>query len=427
MWVGDQALATTRKPISPRIWVARGVRVLRDAAIAVALMTLIPIGIVAVRGGHLARAVYWPSRNVSARFSAIEPARAFGVSPDRSITPMQAGVVLNALQYRAHAVAGFDAIAPAARPALTWRDRPITPDMFASAQPDLFAAPSSRTVLEAVAKGFTPSEREYLRALAAAPVWRDFDLLAHAPAVDIVGGQFRIPFGANALPEQRPLPSYRETRELAAAAVSRAAYHMSLGQRDSAEAVLRSIISFGFMYVDNGTTTMDELVGTVIVNIGRDALHRFYLIEHDPRASVPALGSAWPAAAASSHLSGTSTAVEDGRHRLLARIQDPAVPRAERFDGLMALSVLPCTNVRELLLGPRSDAVAAAANVRRGVARYPSEQALVELQTRPLPASREYPTSGPAQSLLVSAASVAGAVLQNPRMAACTRLLTSGW
>ena len=47
-------------------------------------------------------------------------------------------------------------------------------------------------------KGFSPREMEYLRSLATAPVWREFDLVARAPAVDAIGGQLRVPFAPEA-------------------------------------------------------------------------------------------------------------------------------------------------------------------------------------------------------------------------------------
>ena len=85
------------------------------------------------------------------------------------------------------------------------------------------------------------------------------------------------------------MPSYRDSRDLANASVARAAYYMAIGQPARAEEVLRSVISFGLVLIDNGSTSMDELIGTVIAAIGRDGLQRFYVIEHDPRASLPAL------------------------------------------------------------------------------------------------------------------------------------------
>jgi hypothetical protein len=82
--------------------------------------------------------------------------------------------------------------------------------------------------------------------------------------------------------------------------------------------------------------------------------------------------------------------------------------------------------VRELLLGPRDDVTEAIARARSTLARYPSEQALVDIGTRLPSLTQVAGFSTPGQSLLVSPATVAGAMLHNPRMAACTLFLTSG-
>jgi hypothetical protein len=253
-------------------------------------------------------------------------------------------------------------------------------------------------------------------------VWRDFDLIARAPAVDIVGGMLRLPFGENARAEQRPLPSYKPTRELAYAAVSRAAYHLAVGQRDSAEAVLRSIVSMGFMLIDNGTTSLDAMIGTIIVGVGRDALQRFYFLEHDPRAALPALRQ--PSQAALRVEPAASP--EEARRRYLAPINDPAAPLGQRFDHLRQLSMIGCTNVRELMFGPRADVVSAIAEARRTLPRFPSERAVLELELRPL-ADPGVGSATPLRPLMVSAAAVSGVVLRNPRILTCTQVLSRGW
>ena len=170
----------------------------------------------------------------------------------------------------------------------------------------------------------------------------------------------------------------------------------------------------------------EGLIGSVIVGVGRDALQRFYAIQHDPRASLPALApvpkSAVSASHAAMHLSG-----DDARQQLLARIDDPAVPLTERFDGLQSLSVVSCTNVRELLFGTRSDVSDMIGRARHTLARYPSERALLDLQTRLPRLSSGYGSLNPIQALAASSASVAGLATRNPRLVACTRILTGGW
>lgn len=421
------------KPVAPtateptwRRWIDRAVRVVRNAAIVVGLMALVPVAIVAVRGDDLAR-ILDPSANTRERVEFAQRARAFALPADPAITPMEAGLALNALLRPGATAEHFAAtMEPAVRPARSWQSMAIPMEMLATARPDIFAVPSSRSILEATSRGLSPGEMEYLRTLATAPVWREFDLVARAPAVDVVGGQFVTPFGEGARAEQRPLPKYGDARELAHAAVSRAAYHMAIGHRDSAEAVLRSIISFGYAFIDNGPGIIDEMIGTVIVGVGRDGLQRYYAIQGDPRAGMAALRPPPKSAyLAASRRTGRATA-DEVQQRLIARLEDPSVPRGERFEIARMLSAGSCTTVHDLLFGPRAQVLDAIERARRSLPRYASERALMKLQTQPFDVPMGNMSSHPFQTLAGSAASVAGTVLRNPRLESCTLLLT-GW
>ena len=428
----EAASLAKRAPVSPsapaaatsRSWWGRTLRLVRDAAIAVAVMTLVPVGLVIWQGDRVARVMY--PTNIAGRAAIAEPVRSFRLPTDPSITPTQAGIALNALQPIRTRVRGFGTITPVAPPVATWRTVVIAPDLFATARPDMYEGPSSRSILEASVNGFSQREMEYLRSLATAPVWREFDLVARAPAVDAIGGQLRVPFAPEALPEERPLPSFKDSRDLAYAAVSRAAYHMALGQRDSAETVLRSIVSFGFTFIDNGTSGLEEIIGSVVVAIGRDALQRFYVVQHDPRAGSPALARPSRDLVASFERT-LPTSADDVRRRLLANIEDPAVALGVRYESLRSLSGTSCTNVRELLFGPRAETMQLVERARHNLARYPSEVALVELLTRRSYSAPDVSSPNPIRALAVSSASVAGVVLQNPRLVSCTRILTGGW
>jgi hypothetical protein len=400
----------------------------RDAVIAAAVMAAVPIGLVVARGDDLSRMLYTASSNTDARVRSAEAMRSFRVSPDASITPMEAGLALNRLQRGHVTMNGYAFVDPGPRPVAPWREMSIGPDLFPTAQPDFYRGPSSRSILEAAANGLNARETEYLRTLATVRIWRDFDLVARAPAVDIIGGQFKIPFNPRARREQRPIVLFRDVKEMAYASVARAAYHVAIGQRDSAEAVLRSIVSFGFTFVDNGSTTMDALIGTVIIGIGRDALQRLYVIEHDPRATAAALApSDRNAARSSSAPARDAMSSGEARHRLLARVDDPTLPLGERFDAVSRLPVLACTNPRELLFGPRADVRDLLARAPSTVARFPSERALIELDTRPLVITSAFPTPGPIGSVATSMATVAGIVMDNPRLAQCTAMLVGRW
>ena len=406
-----------------RSWVSTALRIVRDALIAVTLMASVPIGMVAVQGYRMWGFTSF-STQTQARIAQADAVRPLALPKDPSITPMQAGLAFNALQPKED-VKGFPMIEPAVRPEATWEHATMTPDMFRTAQGNMYHGPNSQTILEAVAKGFTPQEMSYLKTLATAPVWANFDLIARAPAVDFIGGRFKVPFGSDVKAYELPLIRYKGAREMAYAAVSRAAYHMALGQRDSAETVLRSVVSFGLTFVDNGTSLIDELIGTVIVGTGRDALQRFYVITRDPRASSPALMPPARVDGSRGVAVTTRTGADDMRRRLIALSEDPKTRPGERYEALRMLSMSACTNVRELMFGRRSEVTEALRTASTGLARYPSERALVELISRE-PQYTEQPLSvGPVTGMAVSAATVVGTVLHNPRLETCTRVVGS--
>ena len=96
-----------------------------------------------------------------------------------------------------------------------------------------------------------------------------------------------------------------------------------------------------------------------------------------------------------------------------------------RFETLTRLSLAPCTNVRELLFGPKADVREAFNRARRELARYPSEVALIDLIQRSAmqPGPYDSPRSW-AEKFFYGTATLAGTALNNPRIATCPRAIT---
>ena len=417
----DAAAPVATSARAARTRLGRALRIVRDAAIVVAVMALIPIALVQTRGESV-----WGNgdrgANVRARVARAEAMRPFMVSKDPSITPMQAGLALAAVQ-RPPRETEFAMRKPESLPQWSWRDEAMTPSMFVSAQTKLYNGPSSQAILRTVAAGFSPAETKFLRTLATAPIWREFEVIARAPAVDIIGGRFTLPFSTGVSMGDMPQVDMASLRELSNAAVARAAYHLSLGQKDSAEAVLRSIVSLGFALIDNGTSFSDEFAGNVIVGLGRDALQRYYTIVGDARATSPALRPG--PSIASPPRDGASLPRDAVRASLLARVADPTIHRGERYELLRSLAQSSCTNLSELMLGPKSDVTNALAKARTDLARFPSEQALVDLAGSTPRPKVDIMRHGPLDMFVVSAGTVAGTVLRNPRLPACARITTA--
>src|SRR6478609_1356521 len=80
-----------------RSWLGIAARIVRDALVAVAFMTLVPIAVVAFRSENA-----WGhgnfGTNTRAKLALSETYRSLALPKDPSITPMQAGLAFNALQ-----------------------------------------------------------------------------------------------------------------------------------------------------------------------------------------------------------------------------------------------------------------------------------------------------------------------------------------
>ena len=406
---GDADAASSSRGRRRSLW-----RFMRDAAIGLLLLALVPVAVVSTLGDSTSRGY----DNTRGKLLEANRLRSLTVAADASITPAQAGVALNALGGRGDAP-GFPVHA-AAEPVLPWRALTITPAMFHSARPMGWYGPASNEIIAVVPAGFSSAELNFLAQVAAAPVWRDFDLVARAPAVDMIGGAFVLPFRPDAFAPSVPIPHFAATKELAYAGVSRAAYYLATGQPARAEAALRSIVSFGFAMADNGTTAFEGLIGRVIVEIGRNGLEQFYTAMGNVRgAGLAAAGVKTPEAAGAGTRDGVSMT-----ELLIRRAGDPSEPRALRYESLYALSLQSCSSVRDLLLGPRASVADAFARAKRDLARYPSEQAFVDVLSQTVNRVPDGPVKGNfADRFLIGASTVAGAALNNPRMPACTRLL----
>jgi len=418
---GAVSLATGVSGDAERSWWRRGLRFVRNAAIGLSLVAAVPLSVVAVHGDSLFR--FTPgSETVRARLAEVEPMRSLVVAKDASITPMAAGLLLHAL----HPGSGNTSFATQPRSAVpqhVWKQLPLPDAAFTTIHAARGDAGLAAEVLRLAARGLTTAQMTYLRTIAEAPIWRDVDRLASAPAVDIIGGRFVVPFRQDMSIFELPILSFADMKSLANAGVSRAAYYVATGQPARAEAALRTVLSYGFMLIDNGSNAIDGPVGRVIVGIGRDGLHQLYTITGDRQG--------FALTAPLSHSTGevgraprATIDVEAARQRILQQINDPAVPRTLRLEGLRQLTFATCGDVRGVLRGPSDEARGAFDEAARALARYPSERAYVDLvyaAVDQLPVGAL--SRGRTERAIMSAAIATSALLGNPRVAACTRVV----
>jgi hypothetical protein len=424
-------------PVAPRAnaetptgWRRRLVRVVRDVAIGMALMALVPIGIVGMRHSS-----FTPNfASTTERVRELDRVRALGVPVDASVSPQQAGdallrVVASEGDQRQLLKAG---VRPHVRP---WTRGPLPPNVFPDAQSPQYRTPRPDMVIAFVTSGrVTATDLAYLKGIAELPLWRDFDLVARARSVDVLGGLFETPFDGEVALWQISGAGFSNSKQLASAAVSRAAYYAAIGNTTEAERVLRSIVSYGLHLVDDGESTFDALIGRAVIDIGRDGLWHLYTATG--RGELAAVAEPFPsrvpkAGAKAASAPPAERPWPDVRKSLLATLADSRAPRAVRMEALRVLSYSGCRDARSMVLGPDDDIAAAFTSARASLARYPSEQAYFDLAERTLeegpvqPGQRDHRTLGPLR-VLTGASSVVSVVTGNPRFESCTRMWT-GW
>ncbi len=409
--------ATVRRP-----WWRTALRVARDATIGLLLIAAVPVTFVAVLG---VRSVP-DNSTLLERMAQVEPMRAVTSPIDRTITPMQAGIALHELQrHPPHSTFPTLAVsAPVERP---WETLELSPDMFTSLTAfGGFRGPSPTEVIAAAVNGFSDAELAYLRAVAESPTWNTVDVVATAAEVDVIGGEFVLPFRPNARAYNMPIPSFADSKALAYAANVRAAYYLAIGQPERAEAALRSIVSLGFAYMDDGRSTVEALIGRVLVGIARDGLHQLYTATGD----LAGMALTKPLPPIATTPDPRSSAAEPAASlNTRANTDEQTLPRAIRLERVMLQTMTSCGSVQTMLFPESDGSRTFFERERADLARYPSERAYMDLIAS---TSSVLPTTADSDlhfipRLIIGAASVTSTVLHNPRIETCTRLTVNFW
>ncbi len=340
---------------------------------------------------------------------------------DPAITPDAAGVALASLAAEpTQRPIGFTYRDIPNRPTAPWRTLPIPQETFPGVG-IVNGVPDHNKILDQVRRPLTPMQRQVLQMIGTAAIWRPFDLVARASAVDVMGGRVNVPFGDRAQWMFLPVGRSAEARWLAQAAVSRAAWHLAEGRRDSAEFVLRGIISFGAAIVENAPLVIDQFAGTAALATGRTALIRYYALVGDPR------GATLAAEAEAAVAGYTRPAVLDPiprgdlaemRRRMVAIVSARELPRGLRIEMLMQLKATSCQSFRQVAFGEDDLARTPAEALKADVARFPSERALIDLMAKPLGDRSAYELlagQGPGADALVAVAKL----YFSPRIAGC--------
>lgn len=405
---------------------------LKGAVITLSVMYVVPFFVLSFAVASVDSIVWSPTRMTGTveKSIAADRVRAFGLRVDPTITPDQAGLAFAGLQ---PSNTGFGEFTPRRGvhfPVVPWRNWTFPGTLFPTARPTSWTGPDAAKILLAVKAGFSAEEKAVLRVIGTAPAWREYDTFAQAGAADIIGGLFQLPFRSDATIYAMPFSRFAATKEMAYASVSRAAWHLSEGRRDSAVFALRATISFGHVMADHSPFIIDQLIGNVVTGIGRTALGQLYTITGDPRGAE--LDAAAPAQKSAGRFYGAlpreireinEGTLAEKRERLITIATTPSFSQPVRTEALRSLALSSCTNIGELLMGPNAS-VRAAFDKARDLARYPSERAVVDLIENSL--NRTPPPTGARDPLNFAMWAEVGARIYffNPRLSTCAVMAT---
>ncbi|MEN9509893.1 MAG: hypothetical protein RLZZ621_2456 [Gemmatimonadota bacterium] len=401
-------------PPARRSPLRRVLRVVRDLTIGMALVAAIPLTLIHTVGSQLQQINFDRARVNLLADGRMRPLRH---PVDARIAPEAAGQALHRL-IPIQARELFPLAAPSAEK-FPWRNAQLDSTLFVGVRSTRWRGPESSQIITAAARGLPARERAWLQALAALPMWTDLDVVARAERIDILGQRFRIPFRNDAWLMAMPLPQFDALRQVAYAGVARAAHYVAIGEPAQAEAALQAVVSLGFALQDNGTTTMEAVMGRVVANLGRDGLHQLYATGY--RAERLPLAAPPPSAADGPSASQRPVHLEA---EALRDIADVRLPLAFRFERIGHLGYASCTSAWAVLRGPSEAARAMLVAAPTILARFESERAFLELirKTHTAMPTRDVPPSAMLQ-LVQGAANVTSTVTGNVQIASCTRVI----
>jgi hypothetical protein len=265
-------------------------------------------------------------------------------------------------------------------------------------------------ILLSARRRLSPAERAYLAGVAASPLWKEWDLLARSPSLDILSARVELPFREHATATELPLMRLTTLTNAARLTAARAAHFAAMGRRDSAEAAVHATLAVGLLLDREATNLIEAFVARRLVYAAATISNRMR-------------GDTTTLEVVRFSTDSTERTAAEARAVLVALATDSTAHRAARFEALMNLGIVPCTNTRELLFGFRRDVADAFASARRNLVRHPSDSALLDLLEFAAERSPDLHEAGVWPAMFRGMAHLSSAVLFNKRIHGCAAML----
>jgi hypothetical protein len=398
--------------------IARRAAVVGAAAVIGASGLIGAAGLLAVSVGNEASQSFARpmSSSIREKQASIERLRALRPAIDPSITPTDAGYALQSITNAGKEV----------------KDRNQNPTRFPIASLDLPAKDpfknkfSGGNAIRRARAGFTREERAFLEQVAALPGHDQLSLISRARLADWYGVALKPP-SRDMVAMEVPIPSYSRVKAAAYANVARAALALADGRAGDAERLLREDIGMGFVLTE-GPTAIENLIGVVIVGIGRAELVALYEMtgrqaearliakEADPVMDPVLFDGA-----------GARLVPNDRGAYTMSVIRDKTAPHGARVEAaVFRLAYQPCSDLGQVLFGPGPTHEQNLAEARRLLVRTTGEDMLMHLAEHALDTPGQWnrlgvPVSG-GYGALIQFARVVDGLTGSKRMQSCMML-----
>ena len=306
--------------------------------------------------------------NTSGRVAKIRRLEDYRVATDSTITPLRAGQALHAISRDGPGgtMQRFEK-----EPVITIPPQPrkaIPPDPFPPTEGGWMSH-----AFRSARRGFSLTQRDFLRAMADNSAMEEFRTLARAREMDLPGAYLDL--SDQPIWIYLPLPKFTPIKAAAQANIAQAALDLSDGRQADAERRLREVVSVGFHMINDGHSVMENLIGGVLVNNARLAMQTFFEVtgrDRDARFISPANDPEPPA----DMRDGRRVRLEDSYRAVAAVILDSTSIRGLRWELVQSYMALhPCSDMHQVIFGPDSLHRATMAAARQTLVRRPSDSA----------------------------------------------------
>lgn len=233
---------------------------------------------------------------------------------------------------------------------------------------------NERNAIALALGGLLPEERAFLAGFAEDPRFTAFERLAELHTIDPGwrGIQTETVFSW-----WYSRPDYSPLREVAVSKVAQAALAITDADYQTAERVLREVLSVGLIVFDQSGDVDGSLQGSAISGMGARGLELVYSEtgRHNLASQIRGVndGQEQETGGAPDRGDPSSGNTEEVHYSVLS---DPAALRSTRWESLRFLSFSQsCGGLQKVLYGPSSEFDESAAIGQRDLVRFPSEEA----------------------------------------------------